>query len=161
MEGAVRCSRRTREDAVPFGLQRYAGVRVRQDPGEGRSHGVDRGSQAVQYDGTRNLEPDLCSPNRGDQAGWIRWSLNRFNTHGKRIYLRKYFHASGVASGGGDALAANTKTVYDAFGAFMFGGTLLGSRTLVDKFGNVPIASASSQYITTRTLKRRAKRPPA
>lgn len=96
----------------------------------------------------------------GDQAGWIRWSLNRFNTHGKRIYLRKYFHASGVASGGGDALAANTKTTYDAFGAFMFGGTLLGSRTLVDKFGNVPIASASSQYITTRTLKRRSKRPP-
>jgi hypothetical protein len=96
----------------------------------------------------------------GDQAGWIRWSLNRFNSHGKRIYLRKYFHGAGVATGGGDSMSATTKGNYDAFGAFMFGGTLLGSRTIVDKLGNVPIASASSQYVTTRTLKRRSKRNP-
>lgn len=97
----------------------------------------------------------------GDAANWIRWSLNRYNTHGKRVYLRKYFHDAMMVAGGGDTVYATQKTAYDAFGAFMFGGTLTGSRTIVDKLGNVPIASASSQYITTRTLKRRSKRPPA
>jgi|SRR5262252_1353168 len=97
----------------------------------------------------------------GDQAAWIRWSLNRFNSHGKRIYLRKYFHDGLMLGTGGDTLWAAYKTALDAFGAFMYSGTLTGSRNICDKLGNVPIASASSTYPTTRTLKRRSKRPPA
>jgi len=97
----------------------------------------------------------------GDQAGWIRWSLDRFNSYGKRVYLRKYFHAGAVPTAGGDGLSAQCQNGYNAFGAFMMGGTLLGSRRICDHLGNVPVATSISPYVTTRTLKRRSKRPPA
>lgn len=98
----------------------------------------------------------------GDQAGWVRWSLDRFNSKGKRIYLRKYFH--GCCTDGSitnDSLPTALKTAYQNYGNFMMGGTLLGSRKICDKLGNVPIAAVGSAYVTTRTLKRRSKRPPA
>ena len=94
----------------------------------------------------------------GDQAAWIRWSLNRFNSKGKRVYLRKYMHGGLLNAGGGDSLQAGYVTALGNYGTFMMGGTLSGSRTLVDQFGNVPIASTQSQFSTTRTLKRRSKR---
>lgn len=98
----------------------------------------------------------------GDQAAWVRWSLNRFNSKGKRVYLRKYFHSGLVNTGGtSDTCLAGYKTALAAYGTFLMGGTLSGSRTIVDKLGNVPIATVASTYITTRTLKRRSKRPPA
>lgn len=96
----------------------------------------------------------------GDQALWVRWSLNRFNTYGKRVYLRKYFHGGTATSGVPDTVLPATKTIYDNFGAFMMGGTLLGSRKICDRYGNEPIAAVGASFTTTRTLKRRSKRPP-
>lgn len=100
------------------------------------------------------------SPMAGDQAGWVRWSLDRYNTYGKRVYLRKYFHGGIVDQFNPDALPSSYKTALAQFGTKMMDGTVVGSRKLVDKDGNLPIASAASQYATTRTLKRRGKRPP-
>src|SRR3569623_1502722 len=80
----------------------------------------------------------------GDQAGWIRWSLNRFNTYGKRGYLRKYLHGGTVSTSTPDSISTSCKTAYDAFATFMMGGTLSGSRTIVDKLGNVPVAGVGS-----------------
>jgi len=97
----------------------------------------------------------------GDQAAWVRWSLDRFNSYGKRVYLRKYFHGGTSGGAGADTLNGTYKTALDTFGAFMISGTLLGSRKIVDPLGNVPVATASSTFVTTRTLKRRSKRPPA
>jgi len=96
----------------------------------------------------------------GDQAGWIRWGLDRYNSNGKRVYLRKYYHSGGIAAGGGDALQASTVSAYTAFGSMMLDGTFLAARKICDKDGNVPIGSGISPYVTTRTLKRRGKRPP-
>jgi hypothetical protein len=94
----------------------------------------------------------------GDGAAWVRWSLNRFNSYGKRVYLRKYFHDGLRATGGTDGLLAAYITALNGFGTFMMGGTVGGTRNLCDPLGNVPIASAASSFITTRTLKRRSKK---
>lgn len=97
----------------------------------------------------------------GDQATWVRWSLNRFNSYGKRVYLRKYFHGGTLNTTVADLPATNYATALGAFGTFMMGGTLLGSRKTCDALGNEPIASVASPYVTTRTLKRRSKRDPS
>jgi hypothetical protein len=97
-------------------------------------------------------------PMAGDQAGWVRWSLNRFNTKGKRVYLRKYFHGGALPTAGGDGLSAQCQTGYTTFVQFMMGGTVGGSRSICDPLGNVPIAWAISPFVTTRTLKRRSKK---
>lgn len=96
----------------------------------------------------------------GDAAAWVRWGLDRFSSPGgKRIYLRKYFHGVYQDAGNKDQISSTQNTAYLAFAAKMRDGSFSGSRTLVDKFGNVPIGAAVSPYITTRTLKRRGKRP--
>lgn len=96
----------------------------------------------------------------GDQASWIRWGLDRYSSTGKRVYLRKYFHSGMIAATGGDQLDAAYRTALLAFGTKMRDGTFLGSRVLVDKDGNQSIGVGNSTYVTTRTLKRRGKRPP-
>lgn len=95
----------------------------------------------------------------GDQAAWVRWGLDRY-ANGKRVYLRKYFHG-GMSAGSTntDLLLTGYATALTAFGAKMRDGSFSGARTLVDKLGNVPIGHGVSPYITTRTLKRRGKRP--
>lgn|SRR5262245_33841114 len=97
----------------------------------------------------------------GDQAGWLRWSLNRFNSKGKRIYLRKYFHGGNLNTASADTLGTNTKANYGFHGVKMMDGTLTAGRKICDPLGNVPIANVAATYVTTRTLKRRSKRPPA
>lgn len=96
----------------------------------------------------------------GDQAAWVRWGLDRFNTNGKRVYLRKYFHGGILVTNGGDGLQAGYLTALTAFGAKMRDGSFAASRTIVSKDGEVPISHGASPFITTRTLKRRGKRPP-
>jgi hypothetical protein len=107
-------------------------------------------------------------PGGGDAALWVRWGLDRLNSHGKRIYLRKYFHDVYVAANATpDVPNATQLAALNAFGTKLRDGSFLASRTIVsppDKNGNhggmVPISSMASPYITTRTLKRRGKRPP-
>lgn len=96
----------------------------------------------------------------GDQAAWIRFGLNRYNTHGKRVYLRKYLHGGAVASGGGDALLPLYMTNLTNYGDWLRGTPAQGQRTLLDKTGAAPIGTGVSSFVTTRTLKRRGKRPP-
>jgi hypothetical protein len=97
----------------------------------------------------------------GDQAAWVRWGLDRYNTNGKRVYLRKYFHDGQVQTGGGDALQSGYSTALLAFGNKMIDGTFASGRKLVSKDGEIPIGTAVGPYVTTRTLKRRGKRPPS
>lgn len=96
----------------------------------------------------------------GDQAAWIRWGLDRYNTNGKRVYLRKYFHGGTVSTSNSDNISTTTDTAYAAFGTKMMDGTFATSRKICDKDGAVPIGTGHSSFITTRTLKRRGKRPP-
>lgn len=97
----------------------------------------------------------------GDQAAWVRWGLDRFTEKGKRVYLRKYFHGGYMAGGqGGDTYSPTWRTALTAFGTKMWDGSFAGSRHIVDKDGNAPIGTGIAPFLTTRTLKRRGKRPP-
>jgi hypothetical protein len=96
----------------------------------------------------------------GDQATWIRWGLDRFNSKGKRVYLRKYYHQGYTDATTGDGLPSAYVTALNAYGAKLWDGTSFGGRRICDKDGNTPIGHAVSSYVTTRTLKRRGKRPP-
>jgi len=96
----------------------------------------------------------------GDQAGVFWAKLPVMNSKGKPIYLRKYFHDCYVSTTDIDKLHANQKGYYETFAGKLVGGTIavLGhwvARTHPD----VPISSGADQWITTRTLKRRGKRP--
>lgn len=107
--------------------------------------------------GTYNNLTQRWTP--GDGAAWIRWGLDRFtNPGGKRIYLRKYFHPAYLASTP-DQIEAGWQTAASAFAQKLQDGSFLDARKLVDKDGNIPIGHAVSTYATTRTLKRRGKRP--
>lgn len=96
----------------------------------------------------------------GDTAGWIRWGLNRFNSKGKRVYLRKYIHPAAISTSDGDPLSATWITALSAFGAKLEDGSFIDGRKITDRLGTALVGHAVSQYATTRTLKRRGKRPP-
>lgn len=96
----------------------------------------------------------------GDAAAWVRWKTARTNTHGKPIYLRKYYHGVIVspAGGDGDTIQAAQVTAYRALGTAL--NTPSGDWPgLCGPDGVAPGASTSSSYATTRTLRRRGRRP--
>jgi hypothetical protein len=100
-------------------------------------------------------------PAPGDAAMTCRWWTGRTNSRGKKVYLRKYFHGVHTAVGDGDhvdalqlsKLAAMTQAALVPFG--------VAGRVLCDKDGVAPTLPAANPYVTTRTLKRRGKRPPS
>src|SRR4051812_5022405 len=110
--------------------------------------------------GTLNATGAVQAP--GDAAVWIRWkTTRRTNPGGKVIYLRKYFHPAFVAAGTADTILANQKTALQTFGATMVTGLISGAYKLVDKYHSDDVVSApvASTWLTTRTLRRRGKRP--
>lgn len=94
----------------------------------------------------------------GDQAGWIRAKIGVSST-GKKVYIRKYLHGGEVTVGAGDNIAPGCRTAYDAFAAKLLDGTLSGDFRWCGPQGQVATLPFSSVYVTTRTLKRRGKRP--
>jgi hypothetical protein len=99
----------------------------------------------------------------GDQAAWVRWKTSRLNTKGKPIFLRKYFHSivtGGTGIGGADTTSASWQTAANALATKLTDGTFLDSRLITARGHTDVITShAVSLYTTTRTLKRRGKRP--
>jgi len=97
----------------------------------------------------------------GDSAVWVRWKTSRVNSNGKAIYLRKYFHDATYASAtGSDAVTTSQRTALDAFGTKLRDASFLDARTIRSRtHAETLLGSGSSQYVTTRTLKRRGKRP--
>ena len=100
--------------------------------------------------------------NMGDTAVWIRWKTSRLNTRGKAIYLRMYFHdAWSHASNAPDQTSTNQLTALGNFGVKLRDGSFAEARTLRSrKHAETLVGSAGGAYLTTRTLKRRGRRPP-
>lgn len=100
-------------------------------------------------------------PMFGDASAWVRWKTSRTNS-GRAIYLRKYFHPAWAPTAGGDAVGTSWRTALLAFGAKLYDGSFLDARTITAQHHTDSIVSHDcSQYLTTRTLKRRGKRPNA
>jgi hypothetical protein len=99
----------------------------------------------------------------GDQAAWVRWKTSRLNTKGKPIFLRKYFHGVPTEEDSpstADTVEAGWRTSALAFGAKLRDGSFLDARTLRSRqHAETLTAHSASSYITTRSLKRRGKRP--
>lgn len=91
---------------------------------------------------------------------WIRWKTARVNTHGKPIYLRKYYHGVIVspASSDGDTIESTQKTALDSLGPAL-NATSGSWPGIAGPDGVAPGDALASTYATTRTLRRRGKRP--
>ena len=104
------------------------------------------------FGGTGNEMP-------GDVAATIRWYTGALSSRGKKIYCRKYMH--NVYSGTDqDHLNAAQRTALGVFAAKLIDGTLPGSFKYCGPQGADLSTPEVSQWLTTRTLKRRGKRPP-
>ena len=96
----------------------------------------------------------------GDQASTCRWKTARFTSKGKPIYLRKYYHdiQTTAASGEGDNLESAYKTALTTLATDL--NTISGDWPgIAGPDGVAPGASEVMPFATTRTLKRRGKRP--
>jgi hypothetical protein len=101
-------------------------------------------------------------PAPGDAAVWVRWKTSRVTSPGaKPIYLRKYFHVARVpASGSVDSVHSGQKSALDAFGTKLWDGSFIDGRIIRSQsHAETILSSVGSTYVTTRTLKRRGKRP--
>jgi hypothetical protein len=96
----------------------------------------------------------------GDSAMWVRWTTGEMNSKGKPVYLRKYFHPAVATTGAPDTVLAAAKTALTNFGGYLIDGTSLGGGLKVCRpSGTVGTSAVGSTYVTTRTLKRRGRRP--
>jgi len=95
----------------------------------------------------------------GDAAGWVRWGTDLKNTRGKPVYLRNYYHGM-FTTGDPDRIAPGQITGLGALGAAFQAGITTGGRTYRRTGPNhgSPQSHKVSDFITTRTLKRRGAR---
>lgn len=97
----------------------------------------------------------------GDQAGVLEFKTARKNTRGKWVYLRKYFHGGFSLATDPETLDTSAVAAYDAFGVFLSTSPvgLEGRRIRSQKQDEQLQSHHTIPYVTTRTLKRRGKRP--
>lgn len=96
----------------------------------------------------------------GDQAGMTSWRTNRRNARGKWIYLRKFFHDGFISPADTDTLDGGTLAAYGAHTLKLMNGTLPNGRIVRSAKQDETITHGeASPWTTTRTLKRRGKRP--
>lgn len=116
-------------------------------------------SPEVVIPGTLTVTGGAAHP--GDVAVWARWKTSRLNTKGKAVYLRKYFHGAYSDSAVGvDTILPNQKTKLTDFATKLKDGTFISARTITARGHTDTILSVgASSYLTTRTLKRRGRRP--
>lgn len=108
---------------------------------------------------TGTLTQGSGAPMAGDQAAMLRCTTTKRSSKGKPVYVRKYFHGGWVDASNTDNITPQMKAALEAHGAVMIGGTLPGSMKWCAPQGEDASIPAASPYVTTRTLKRRGKRP--
>lgn len=106
------------------------------------------------------LSPSLGDVAPGDVAGWVRWDTGTRSSRGKPIYLRKYFHDVMVEAGtNADIIDGTQQVAYLAYGNLMMSEDFAG-KSFTGPAGAAPPGPAkASYYATTRTLRKRSKRP--
>lgn len=93
----------------------------------------------------------------GDQASCVWWRTDQLSKKGKPIILRKFLHRPAVStSGTPDLLGTTYGAQLDIYAAGI--RTVWGGPFTLSHPGNV-ILEGHIPYVTTRTLKRRGKRP--
>jgi hypothetical protein len=96
----------------------------------------------------------------GDVAGTTRWETGALNSRGKKIYLRKYWHGVHNEIGHTDQLGSDQVAAFNTFaGQLADGSAFGGANHLAGPNGAVAGTHSTSLWLTTRTLKRRGRRP--
>lgn len=131
----------------------------------GYESGTDAAKWSYDYLASAASVPGTSAPNpgdvvkwAGDQAGWLRMQVGN-SASGKPKYIRKYFHGGHSAFADPDSVFPALKTAYIAHGTKMTNGTLPGGMKWIGPDGTIGTTPAASPYVTTRTLKRRGRRP--
>lgn len=93
----------------------------------------------------------------GDQASVVEWRTDQVGQKGKPIILKKFHHTPYInAAGSSDELGTQYKAQLDIYASSMQG--VWGGPFTINHPGNI-ISASALPYVTTRTLKRRGKRP--
>lgn len=96
----------------------------------------------------------------GDAAVWLRWLTANLTSRGKPIFLRSYYHdVYGQSSGAPDKILAGQKSMLETFGANWVTGYGTVPYVRAGPMGAAGSSPLASEYLTTRTLERRGKRP--
>lgn len=108
--------------------------------------------------GTRSEPVDATGSMAGDQAYFARWPTGQRSSKGKPIYLFKYWHGAWPATDDRDKLSEIFLGYVSTFASAVIAvsGSWPG---MTDKSGNVPTGYYAEPFLTTRTLKRRGRRP--
>lgn len=134
-----------------------------------RAYGYEAGNEVSVYQGDFTIGGGALAPGvlgedsgttrfSGDQASWVRARVGLSST-GKKVYVRKYFHGGTRVSTDPDECTASLKAGLVYHAEKMLDGHLPGGMKWVAPQGATPIEPLASRYVTTRTLKRRGKRP--
>jgi hypothetical protein len=94
----------------------------------------------------------------GDQAVWIRAKIGT-SSSGKKVYIRKYYHDVPLGATGGDVIHPNTVPRLQALAVKLTDGSVEGGAIWCGPQSEDPTVPFAPNYPTTRTLKRRGKRP--
>jgi len=95
----------------------------------------------------------------GDVAATLRADTGEFNSRGKKIYCRKYMHGVFRDAGTADELEPTQAAAFATFAGHMIDASLPhGVRWCGPQGANLTDVFVTP-YLTTRTLKRRGKRP--
>jgi hypothetical protein len=97
----------------------------------------------------------------GDAAMTSRWKTARVNSKGKPIYLRKYWHGVQQDTTDHDKVAGTQHSAQQTATAALIADWGSTSSQLCGPDGVVPTLPSASIWVTTRTLKRRGRRPPS
>lgn len=135
-----------------------------------RAYGYNAGSNFANYSVDYTVAPNTSltgsmvmtgsQPSPGDAASCVRWWTGVRTEKGKKVYCWKYFHDARLLSGDTDTLWTTQRTLLTTFAAKIIDGTLPGSFRYCGPQGAVLETPFVLPYVTTRTLKRRGKRPP-
>lgn len=104
-------------------------------------------------------QPSGSIPVPGDVAGWVRMRREGRSSKGKYVYVRKYFHDVFGTSSEPDKLHATQRAAFVTLANKLTDGTLPGSFKWVAPQAQAVSEPFAGQFLTTRTLKRRGKRP--
>jgi hypothetical protein len=103
--------------------------------------------------------PEAGNRMAGDQAACVRWRTARLNSRGKPIYLRKYLHAGFTKATSADELDAAYVTVLNTYASLTNGINVVHGGLRSRTHDETISAGAAIPFVTTRTLKRRGRRP--
>lgn len=106
------------------------------------------------------LPPTPGAPLAGDQACFVWWKTARKTSRGKWIYLRKYFHDGKRSATAPDSADSTYLTALNDFAQALQTGNWVGGRIIRSQAQDEALQDfGANPWVTTRTLKRRGKRP--